>query len=162
MASLYSWMIVEGQTTLCMTGHLIICHSNLKPSRLQEHQVKHPAAEKEQTIEALQAKRPRYDQKGTLPRLGFKAVQKSLLQASYKVAYQCVREKALHSASENLVKPCTIRMVELVLGTEAAKNMKQVPLFNDNISGKVADMRHLGPDCSGDYEHSHPHQSTVG
>lgn len=71
----------------CMACHFILCNSNLKPARLKEHQVKHPAAEHEQTLEALQAKRARYDQKGTLPQLGFKPMQKPLLRASYEVAY---------------------------------------------------------------------------
>ena len=123
-----------------MTCHFVICNSNLQPARLQEHQAKHPAAEHEQTLEALQAKRARYDQKGTLSRFVFKPVQKPLLQASYEVAYQCIRMKASHSALENLIKPCAIRMIELVLGTEAAKKMKDVPLFNDVIAGRVAEI----------------------
>ncbi|KAG0718082.1 Protein ZBED8 [Chionoecetes opilio] len=141
MASLYSWMIVEDQTGhKCMTCHLIICNSNLKPARLREHQVKHPTAEHKQIIEALQANRATYDQKVTLPRLGFKPVQKSLLQASYEGAYQCIRKKASHLAPENLVKPCTIWMVELVPETEAAKKMKKLPLSNDVTAGRIANM----------------------
>ncbi|XP_076064460.1 protein FAM200C-like [Oratosquilla oratoria] len=106
----------------------------LEDRRGQEHQAKHSTAEYEQTPKTLQAKRAKYDQKGTLPRLVFKPVQKPLLQASYEVEYQCIRIKALHSAPENLIKPCTIQMVELVLGTEAAKKLKDVPLSNDVIA----------------------------
>ncbi|KAK3890640.1 hypothetical protein Pcinc_005435 [Petrolisthes cinctipes] len=123
-----------------MTCHFIICNSNLKPARLREHQLKHPTAEHEQSLEALQANRARYDKKGTLPQLGFKPMQKPILQASYEVSYQCIRAKASHSAPENLVKPCTIRMVELILGTEAAKKMKGVSLSNNVIGGRVVDM----------------------
>ena len=122
-----------------MTCHFIVCNSNLKPARLREHQAKHPA-EQAQTLEVMQAKRARYDQKGTLPRLVLEPVQKPLVQAFYEVAYQCIREKASHSAPENLIKPCTIRMVELVLGAVAAKKIKEVPLSNDVIAGRVADM----------------------
>ncbi|XP_068240038.1 protein FAM200C-like [Palaemon carinicauda] len=92
------------------------------------------------SLEALQAKRARYEKKGTLPHFGFKPVQKPLLQASYEVAYQCISTKASHSAPENLIKPCTIRMVQLILGTEAAKKMKDVPLSNNVIGGRVEDM----------------------
>ena len=67
-------------------------------------------------------------------------MQKPLVRAYYEVAYQCIREKASHSAPENLIKPCTIRMVELVLGAVAAKKIKEVPLSNDVITGRVADM----------------------
>ena len=124
----------------CMTCHFIMRNSNLKPARLKEHQTKHPAAEHKQTFQALQAKRARYDQRGTLPQLGFKPMQKALLRASYEVAYQCIQVKVAHSTAENLIKPCAIRMVELVLGTEAAKKMKDVPLSNDVIAGRVANM----------------------
>lgn len=91
-------------------------------------------------FEALQAQSTRYDQKGTLPRTVLKPVQKPLVQAPYKVIYQCIREKASHLAPENLFKLCTIQMVELVLGRDAAKKMKEVPLSNDVIAGRVVDM----------------------
>ncbi|XP_076042078.1 protein FAM200C-like [Oratosquilla oratoria] len=121
----------------------LISVNTLKKSEIlstQEHQAKHPAAEHEQTLEALQAKRARYDQRGTLTQLGFKPMQKPLLRASYEVAYQCIKVKASHSAPENPIKPCAIRIVELVLGTEASKKIKDVPLSNDVIAGRVDDM----------------------
>ena len=43
-------------------------------------------------------------------------------------------------SQENQIKPCTIQMVELVLGTEAAKKIKDVPLSNDVIADGIADM----------------------
>ena len=76
----------------CMACHFIMCNSNLKPARLNEHQVKHSAAEHEQ---AFQVNRARYDQRGTLPQLGFKPMQKPLLRASYEVAYQCIQVKVV-------------------------------------------------------------------
>ena len=48
--------------------------------------------------------------------------------------------EAAHSAKKNLIKPCAIRMVELVLRIEAAKKMKDVPLSNDVIADGIADM----------------------
>ncbi|XP_068206246.1 protein FAM200C-like [Palaemon carinicauda] len=108
--------------------------------RLQDHPLKHSTTEHEQSLEALQVKRARYEKKGTLPQLGFKPVQKHFLQVSYEVAYQCIRAKASHSAPENWIKPCIIRMVELIMGTEAVKKMKDVPLSNNVIGGRVEDM----------------------
>ena len=67
-------------------------------------------------------------------------MQKPFIRASYEVAYQCVQVKAAHSAKKNRIKPFAIRMVELVLGTEAAKKMKDVPLCNDVIADGMADM----------------------
>ena len=67
-------------------------------------------------------------------------MQKPLLRASYKMAYQSMQVKAGHSPKKNRIKPCTIRMVELALGTEAAKKMKDVPISNDVIADGIADM----------------------
>ena len=67
-------------------------------------------------------------------------MQKPFLRASYEVAYQCVQVKAAHSAKKNRIKSFAIPVVELVLGTEAAKKMKDVPLSNDVIVDGIADM----------------------
>ena len=67
-------------------------------------------------------------------------MQKPFLRASYEVAYQCVQVKSAHSAKKHRIKPFAIRVVELVLGTEPAKKMKDVPLSNDDIANEIADM----------------------
>ena len=59
----------EPDQAQCITCHFNMCDSNLKPARLKAHQVKHSAAGHEQAFQALQAKRARYDQRGTLPHL---------------------------------------------------------------------------------------------
>ncbi|XP_076031940.1 protein FAM200C-like [Oratosquilla oratoria] len=54
---------------------------------------------------------------------------------------QCRRScRNVTELPENLIKPCAIRIVGLVLGTEAAKKIKDVPLSNDVIALRVADM----------------------
>ena len=65
-----------------------------------------------------------------------KAISKSFLQGGIPV---CPSEGCTFS-QENRIKPCTIQMVELVLGTEAAKKIKDVPLSNDVIADGIADM----------------------
>ena len=59
----------EPDQAQCMTCHFILCNSTLKPAGFKAHQVKHPASGHEQNFQALQAKRARYDQGGTLPHL---------------------------------------------------------------------------------------------
>ena len=78
--------------------------------------------------------------KGLTTPTGCNVKQRPLLRASYEVAYQCIQVKAAHSAKKNQIKSCTFQMVELVLGTEAAKKMKDIPLFNNVIADGIADM----------------------
>ena len=65
-----------------------------------------------------------------------KATSKSFLRDGIPVR----PKKGCTFSQENPIKPCAIRMVELVLGTEAAKKMKDVSLSNDVIADGIADM----------------------
>ena len=63
-----------------------------------------------------------------------------MLQASYQVAFLCAKKKKPHTVAEELVKPCALEMAKTVLGTEAEKKLRQVPLSNDIICSRIRDM----------------------
>ena len=56
------------------------------------------------------------------------------------MALQCAHTKVPYTIAEKLVKPCAIKMVELVLGKDAARNLAKVSLSNDVISSRVMEM----------------------
>ena len=64
----------------------------------------------------------------------------SALRASYAVSLHIARNKKAHTIGEDLVKPCLIEAVRLVLGEEQAKKMKQIPLSNDTVKRRIAEM----------------------
>ena len=41
---------------------------------------------------------------------------------------------------EELIKPCILRMADIVLGREAVKKLQQVPLSNDVIHNRIVNM----------------------
>ncbi|XP_068206220.1 protein FAM200C-like [Palaemon carinicauda] len=61
-------------------------------------------------------------------------------KASYKVALLCAKKKKSHTIAEELVKHCALEMAKIVLGTEAEKKLKQIPLSNDIIHSRIHDM----------------------
>ena len=65
-----------------------------------------------------------------------KATSKSFLRSGIPVR----PSEGCTFSQENRIKPCAIRMVELILGTEAAKKIKDVPLFNDVIADMSCDI----------------------
>ena len=65
-----------------------------------------------------------------------KAISKSFLRGGIPVR----ASESCTFSQENRIKPFAIRMVELVLGIEAAKKMKDVSLSNDVIADGIADM----------------------
>ncbi|KAK7084244.1 hypothetical protein SK128_000037 [Halocaridina rubra] len=119
-------------TVLCGTRSVGVLMSD--SARHRELTAKHPAANHEQSLEALQAKGDRYDRK--------KYTTPTWIQARAETTFTRLLRggRPVHSAPENLTKPCTIRAVELALVTEAAKKMKNVPMSNDVTAGRAADM----------------------
>ena len=135
--------IIEGlDRPQCVLCNAIFSNSNLKPSKLGEHfRIKHGGNERAgNDLTSLQAKRARYDVKGTLPKLGFAPVDKPLLLASFKVAYEVAKKKKPHTIAETLIKPCALEMVKTILGADAARKLQQVPLSNNVIRNRIDDI----------------------
>ena len=122
-----------------MTCHAILGNASLKPSLLKTHQERSHSGLKE-TLPFLKIKRARYGQRGALPTMGVVPLRRPLLHASYQVALQCAHTKVPYTMVEKLVKPCAIKMVELVLGKDAARNLAKVSLSNDVISSRVMEV----------------------
>ncbi|XP_066981922.1 protein FAM200C-like [Macrobrachium rosenbergii] len=59
------------------------------------------------------------------------------------MAPQIAKEKVVHNLTEELIKPCALRMAKLVVGDEAAKKMKQIPLSNNVIRAKINEMSNV-------------------
>uniref|UniRef100_UPI00358EA82C protein FAM200C-like n=1 Tax=Myxine glutinosa TaxID=7769 RepID=UPI00358EA82C len=127
------------QCTLCS---VVFSNSNLKPSKLQEHFKNKPGgAEVEgHHVGSLKIKRTRFDSVGTLPKLGFVSVEKTLLLASYQVAYAVAKSKKPHTIAEDLIKPCALEMATTFLSKEARKKFEQVPLSNNIIHNRISDL----------------------
>ena len=64
----------------------------------------------------------------------------SSLEASFYVALEIAKQKKPHTIGETLIKPCTIKMAQLMLGEASAKKLQQVPLSNDTVKRRIARM----------------------
>ena len=130
------------QCVLCGT---MFPNSNLKPSKLNEHfKNRHGGVNAGNDIATLQVKRARFDRAGTLRMYGFSSPEKPILLASCEAAYQIVKSKKPHTVGEELIKPCILKIADIVLGKEAAKEaakkLQQVSLSNDVIQNRIIDM----------------------
>ena len=67
--------------------------------------------------------------------LGFRS-----LAASYEVSYVIEKTKASFNTGETLMKPATLKITEIILGKEAMKKIKQVPLSNDVVTSRIAEI----------------------
>ena len=114
-------------------------NDSLKPLKLKRHkELQHK--ENTDSVEMFKAKRPRYDMRGTLPALGFYLTSQPFLCASYKFSLIIAKAKAPHTAGEKSIKPSAVKMVQILLGRNEAKRIDSIPLSDDTLNNRIADV----------------------
>ncbi|XP_069865005.1 zinc finger MYM-type protein 6 isoform X1 [Dipodomys merriami] len=67
-------------------------------------------------------------------------VEKSLVKASYLIAFQIAASKKPFSIAEELIKPYLVEMCSEVLGSSAGDKMKTIPLSNNTIGYRIEEL----------------------
>lgn len=126
----------------CMICQVIMKNSCLVPSKLSKHFLNShgDGKYKDATVADFTAKRIKFDERITLPNMGFLNVSKPLLTASYEVSYLIAKQGKPHSIGENLVKPAAIMMADILLGNSAKNKFSQVSLSNNTVRSRIVDM----------------------
>ena len=130
------------QCPQCMICNAKLSNSSLAPAKLEEHFLKlhRDGKYKDTTFIEFKVKRARFDDRATLPVLGFMPIYKTIRTASYEVAYLIVMQGKPHTISETLVKPAALKMANIMLGKVAKAKFSQIPLSNGTISSRIDDM----------------------
>ena len=80
-------------------------------------------------------KKMRLDSNGT-----YHETNKNAIEASCYVAVEIARQKKPHTIGENLIKPCSLKIVVLMLGNKEKKNIAAVSLSNSTIQTRIENM----------------------
>ena len=124
----------------CFLCGNVLANSSMKPVKLKEHQnANHPENISESRDTFLQ-KKARFEVSGTLDKYGFIPTEKSLLVASYKIAYRIAKEKKPHSITETLIKSCALEMTEIVCGSDQRKKLEGIPISNNVVKSRINDI----------------------
>ncbi|XP_048206801.1 zinc finger MYM-type protein 6 isoform X2 [Perognathus longimembris pacificus] len=67
-------------------------------------------------------------------------VEKSLVKASYLIAFRIAASKKPFSIAEELIKPYLVEMCSEVLGSSAGDKMKTIPLSNNTIGRRIEEL----------------------
>ncbi|XP_003368146.1 zinc finger protein [Trichinella spiralis] len=112
----------------------------LRPTRLQRHlHNRHPELSKK-PVEYFCAKRDslsqmRLDKKGKYNQETAKAVK-----VSYEIAMLIAKNKKPHTIGENLVKPCIVNAVKILLGDDMAKQFKNISLSDSTVKRRIDEL----------------------
>ncbi|KRX34620.1 SCAN domain-containing protein 3 [Trichinella murrelli] len=112
----------------------------LRPTRLQRHlHNRHPELSKK-PVEYFCAKRDslsqmRLDKKGKYNQETAKAVK-----VSYEIAKLIAKNKKPHTIGENLVKPCIVNAVKILLGDDMARQFKNISLSDSTVKRRIDEL----------------------
>lgn len=62
------------------------------------------------------------------------------LSASFEVSKLIAQSKKAHTIAETLIKPCILKVAEELLGQEAQKKIREIPLSNDTVKSRIQKM----------------------
>ncbi|KRZ65670.1 SCAN domain-containing protein 3 [Trichinella papuae] len=124
----------------CVVCFDTLSNDALRPTRLQRHlHHRHPELSKK-PVEYFCAKRDslsqmRLDKKGKYNQETAKAVK-----VSYEIAMLIAKNKKPHTIGENLVKPCIVNAVKILLGDDIAKQFKNISLSDSTVKRRIDEL----------------------
>ncbi|XP_074039984.1 zinc finger BED domain-containing protein 5-like [Leptinotarsa decemlineata] len=124
----------------CVLCNKVLNPESMKPSKLKEHFAKVHKEFADKNIDFFKKKErilksSRMDSTGNIQK-----ANESCLQASYKIAYRIARNKKPHTIGEDLIKPCLLDAVALVIGEKHVAKIKQISLSNTTIQSRICEM----------------------
>ena len=63
-----------------------------------------------------------------------------IVEASYVMAFEIAKQKKLHSIGETLMKPCVLKMADIMLGKDAKRKLASISLSNSTIQRRIKDL----------------------
>ncbi|XP_064349848.1 zinc finger MYM-type protein 6 isoform X2 [Camelus dromedarius] len=123
----------------CVICGEILSSENMKPANLSHHlKTKHSELENNPVDFFEQKSLEMECQNSALKKCLL--VEKSLVKASYLIAFQIAASKNPFSIAEELIKPYLVEMCSEVLGSSAGDKMKTIALSNNTIGHRIDEL----------------------
>nr|XP_021532804.1 zinc finger MYM-type protein 6 [Aotus nancymaae]XP_021532805.1 zinc finger MYM-type protein 6 [Aotus nancymaae]XP_021532806.1 zinc finger MYM-type protein 6 [Aotus nancymaae]XP_021532807.1 zinc finger MYM-type protein 6 [Aotus nancymaae] len=123
----------------CVICGEILPSENMKPANLSHHlKTKHSELENK-PVDFFEQKSLEMECQNSSFKKYF-LVEKSLVKASYLIAFQTAASKKPFSIAEELIKPYLVEMCSEVLGSSAGDKMKTIPLSNITIQHRIDEL----------------------
>lgn len=132
--------IINGQERpQCVICLAVLASDSMKPNKLKRHlDTKHgniankPREFFERKLNNVKSTKKAFSNITSVP-------SKALL-ASYQVSHRIAQKKKPHTIGEDLILPAAIDMVSTMFGESMAQQLKVIPMSNDTVSRRIADI----------------------
>ena len=116
----------------CVICNKLLGNESMLPNKLKRHlSSAHPTLVEKPKEYFLRKLESLANQKASIS--SFSHTGQDVVMASYKVAYRVARCKKPHTIAEELILPAATDLVSIMVGKNAAKKLKDVPLLNITI-----------------------------
>ena len=124
----------------CVLCSKVLSNDSMRPVKLIQHLHNvHPhSKDKEKTYferRSRALKKMRLDASGD-----FCTGERKIVEASYVVAFEIAQQKKPHSIGETLIKPCVLKMADIMLGKDAERKLASISLSNSTIQRRIKDL----------------------
>ena len=127
------------QLPLCFLCGEVLTNHCMKPSLLKRHLQQQHSHLTKKAPAFFEAKLREFEKnRATIKKSS--TVSTRALEASYNVALLVAKRKKPHTIAEDLILPAAISLVKTMVSDEAANIINCVPLSNNTISRRIADM----------------------
>ena len=126
-------------TPVCLVCRETLANAAMVPSKLARHlETKHPAHQNKDIEYFKRLKTQNTTQSERM--LSTVRVCEKAQKASFLVAELLAKSKKPHTLAESLILPACKKMVEVMLGPDAAKEIDKIPLSDNTIKRHIDDM----------------------
>ena len=124
----------------CVLCNNVLSNDSMRPAKLKQHlhNVHTHSKDKDKTYFERQSrglKKMRLDASG-----GFFTGERKIVEALYVVALEIAKQKKPHFFEETLIKPCVLKMVDIMLEKHAERKLASVLLSNSTIQRRIKDL----------------------
>lgn len=123
----------------CVMCSVVLSNDAMKPAKLSRHFLSKHADYKGKPVEYFQRRRADLKQQKSCISAAVN-VNINALRASYLVALRVAACGQPHTIAESLILPAAMDMAQTVLGEKEASKLKSIPLSNDTIQRRIADI----------------------
>ena len=137
----FTSIVINGEERpQCVICSKALTNDSMKPTKMKQHLKNVHPQHKDKNKNFFERHENGVKKMRLVSTEDFKEKNQKVTEASYFVALEIAKQKKPHTIGENLIKPCSLKMVEIVLGNEMKKRIAAVPLSNSTIQRRISDM----------------------
>ena len=112
----------------------------MRPLKLKFHQEKVHPNYKDKDVNFFKQKEDGVKHQHLDSTREFQQHSRSIVEALYVVSFMITKQCKLYTIGKTLIKPCASEMARIVLGEESKMKLQQIPLSNDTVHSRIANL----------------------